>query len=82
VAYLHAYDDDPIWKQEPRLGPYKEQVASAHLPGWPAAPGRAASESLAKYVIVDMFAKAAQGQPTKSVISDAAAQIKQIYNIS
>jgi multiple sugar transport system substrate-binding protein len=37
------------------------------------------SESLAKYVICDMFAKAAQGTSTKEVIATAAGQLKQIY---
>jgi hypothetical protein len=37
------------------------------------------AESVSRYVIVDMFAKAAQGQSTRDVIRDAAAQLKQIY---
>jgi len=30
-------------------------------------------------VVVDMFAKACQGTPTKEVIATAVAQLKQIY---
>ena len=37
------------------------------------------SESVAKYVVVDMFAKACAGKSTKEVIADAVAQLKQIY---
>jgi multiple sugar transport system substrate-binding protein len=37
------------------------------------------SESVAKYVLVDIFAKACQGEATKNVITTAAAQLKQIY---
>ena len=37
------------------------------------------SESVAKYVVVDMFAKACAGKSTKEVIADANAQLKQIY---
>ena len=37
------------------------------------------SESVAKYVLVDMFAKACRGDSTKDVIATAAAQLKQIY---
>ena len=34
---------------------------------------------LAKYVVVDMFAKACNGAPTKDVIKSAEAQLKGIY---
>lgn len=82
APFLHAYDDHPMWNKEPRMQPYKDSVQYSHLPGWPAAPGRATAESLAKYVISDMFAKAAQGDPTRSVIATATAQLKEIYGAS
>lgn len=80
APFLHAYDNHPMWDKEPRMKPYKESVATAHLPGWPGPSGRAASEGLAKYVITDMFAGACQGRPTKEVIANATAQLKQIYS--
>ena len=52
---------------------------TSHLPGWPAPISRPQSESVAKYVVVDMFAKACAGKSTKEVIADANAQLKQIY---
>ena len=45
---------------------------TAHLPGWPAPLSREQSESVAKFVVVDMFAKACAGKSTKEVIADAA----------
>ena len=51
----------------------------AHLPGWPAPLSRAQSETIAKYVVIDMFAKACAGKSTKDVIADAKAQLQQIY---
>jgi multiple sugar transport system substrate-binding protein len=50
------------------------------LPGWPAPVSRAQSEVIAKYVVIDMFAKACAGAPTKEVIANAVAQLKQIYS--
>ena len=76
---LHAYDDAPLWHVEPRNLPYRDSLKTSHLPGWPAPIGRAQSESVAKYVVVDMFAKACAGKSTKEVIADAQAQLKQIY---
>jgi len=77
--FLHAYDNAPMWQVEPRNIPYRDAMASAHLPGWPAPPGRALAECVAKYVTVDMFAKACAGASTKDVIKTAEGQLKEIY---
>jgi multiple sugar transport system substrate-binding protein len=79
APYLHAYDDAKFWHAEPRNLPYRDSLSTSHLPGWPAPISRQQSESVAKYVVVDMFAKACAGKSTKEVIADAAAQLKQIY---
>lgn len=76
---LHAYDNAPMWNVEPRNIPYRDALATTHLPGWPAPPDRRLAQSVAKYVVVDMFAKACAGSATKDVIKNAAAQLKQIY---
>ena len=76
---LHAYDSAPMWDVEPRNIPYRDAMATAHLPGWPAPASRRMAESVAKYVVVDMFAKACAGTSTKDVIKTAEAQLKQIY---
>jgi len=76
---LHAYDNAPMWDVEPRNKPYRDAMSTAHLPGWPAPASRRMAESVAKYVVVDMFAKACAGTSTKDVIKTAEAQLKQIY---
>jgi multiple sugar transport system substrate-binding protein len=68
-----------MWQVEPRNLPYRDALANAHLPGWPAPASRQMAESVAKYVVVDMFAKACAGTSTKDAIKDAAAQLKDIY---
>src|SRR5437763_15652479 len=77
--FLHAYDNAPMWDVEPRNKPYRDAMASAHLPGWPAPTGSQLAEAVAKYVVVDMFAKACAGASTKEVIKTAEAQLKEIY---
>jgi len=76
---LHAYDSAPMWDIEPRNRPYRDALASAHLPGWPAPASRQLAESVAKYVVVDMFAKACAGASTPEVIKNAEAQLRDIY---
>src|SRR5437762_3434872 len=77
--FLHAYDNAPTWDVEPRNKPYRDAMGSEHLPGWPAPPTRQLAEVVAKYVTVDMFAKACAGASTKEVIKNAEAQLKEIY---
>jgi multiple sugar transport system substrate-binding protein len=79
APFLHMFDDAPLWHKEPRNLPYRDSLATSHLPGWPAPISRQQSESVAKYVVVDMFSKACGGKSTKDVIADAKAQLKQIY---
>jgi multiple sugar transport system substrate-binding protein len=76
---LHGYDNAPMWNVEPRNLPYRDALANAHLPGWPAPASRQLAESMAKYVVIDMFAKACAGTATKDVIKDATAQLRDIY---
>jgi multiple sugar transport system substrate-binding protein len=76
---LHGYDNAPMWQVEPRNIPYRDALANAHLLGWPAPPSRQLAESIAKYIVVDMFAKACAGASTKEVIKNADAQLKEIY---
>ena len=80
--FLHAYDDAPMWQVEPRNIPYRDAMATAHLPGWPAPPDRHLAEAVAKYVIVDMFAKACSGTSTKDAIKAAETQLKGIYKVA
>lgn len=79
APFLHMFDDAPLWHAEPRNLPYRDSLTTSHLPGWPAPISRPQSESVAKYVVVDMFAKACAGKSTKDVIADASAQLKQIF---
>ena len=79
APFLTAYDNHPMWNPEPRYLPYKESLKTSRLHGWPGPPSHAMSESVAKYVLVDMFAKACRGDSTKDVTASAAAQLKQIY---
>ena len=81
APFLHSYDNHPMWQPEPRYMPFKESLKTSRPHTWPGPQGTAASESVAKYVLVDMFAKAAAGESTKNVIATATSQLKQIYKI-
>ncbi len=80
APFLHAYDNAKFWTVEPRNLPFRDSMSTSHLPGWPAPLSRAQAEVIAKYVIIDMFAKACSGGATKDVIGTAQDQVKRIYS--
>jgi multiple sugar transport system substrate-binding protein len=79
---LHGYDNAPMWQVEPRNIPYRDSLVTAHLVGWAGPPSRQSAESVAKYVVVDMCAKACAGASTKEVLKNAEAQLKETYRIA
>src|SRR5438552_11970573 len=79
APFQRAYDHHPLWNVEPRYLPYKECLKTSRPHTWPWPQGQAASESVAKYLLVDMFAKACCRDSTMDVVATAASQLKQIY---
>jgi|GEM_PF-1469078 hypothetical protein len=49
------------------------------MPGYPAPPSRHAAEAMVKYVLVNMFARAAKGMSTPETIKQAESELKEIY---
>src|SRR5499425_1902828 len=79
APFLHAYDKDEEWNKEPRFKPDLKVLETGKLVSWPAPADRKAGEVVNKWVVIDMFAKACTGAPTKQVIADAVTGLKQIY---
>jgi len=79
APFLHAYDRDPEWDKEPRFKPDQRVLETGKLVSWPAPADRKAGEVVNKWIVIDMFAKACTGVPTKAAIADAATGLKQIY---
>ncbi|HEX7547845.1 MAG TPA: ABC transporter substrate-binding protein [Candidatus Methylomirabilis sp.] len=80
IAGLAAfYENDPVWKKDPKLEVIREIPKYVRMPGYPGAPTRHAAESMVKYVIVNMFARACKGASTPETIKQAEAELKDIY---
>jgi len=79
APFLKKFDTHAMWDKEAKFKPFKDSLPTAHAPGWPAANSRAAAESLAKYVLVNMYLNAAKGMSTKEAVTTATNQLKEIY---
>ena len=80
AGLLNFYEDDPVWKKDPKLEVVREIPKYVRMPGYPGPPTRHAAEAMVKYVIVNMFARAAKGMSTPETIKMAESELKEIYS--
>ncbi len=72
--------DHPVWTRDPKLTIWREIIKDARHLGYAGPPSAKASEVLAKYIIVDMFAKAIQGAKPEDALAWATGELKKIYS--
>jgi multiple sugar transport system substrate-binding protein len=78
--FLLAYDNNPIWKADPKRTPYRDVAKRTLTPGGLGSLGEKAASAIADFIIVDMFANAATGrEDIKGSIAVAERQLKRIY---
>ena len=73
--------DHPVWTKDPKLTVFRDVIKDARQIGYAGPPGRKASEALAKYIIVDMFVKAIQGDKPEVALKWATDELKKIYGV-
>jgi multiple sugar transport system substrate-binding protein len=73
-------DDNPIWQKFPPVTQvFKGAGPSLRAPGWPGPYSQQAGLAQSKYVIVDMFAKAVQGDSPEAAVAWAENELKAVY---
>jgi multiple sugar transport system substrate-binding protein len=73
------HETRPMWQKDPRMLAYKDIGSLGRAIGYPGPPTRSASEVLSKYIIVDVFARAIQGEPPKKAIAWGVNELRKIY---
>jgi multiple sugar transport system substrate-binding protein len=71
--------DHPLWTKDPKLTLFRDVIKDARHVGYAGPSGRKASEALAKFIIVDMFAKSIQGATPEEALKWGTAELKKIY---
>jgi multiple sugar transport system substrate-binding protein len=74
-----GYRGHALWKKDPKTAVFPETLQYARQVGFAGPPGRKATETLSKYVLVDMFAKSIQGMKPEEAVAWAAGELKTIY---
>ena len=69
-----------MWeKLDPAMKLYRTAAQASRMVGYAGPPNAKASEVYSKYIITDMYAKAAQGVPPADAVKWAEAELKKIY---
>jgi multiple sugar transport system substrate-binding protein len=76
---LPAFDEHPIWRQDPKLKSLIGFAKYATIDCWPGPPTPEAAQTFNTYIISNMFAKAVTGTPTKQAIAWAESELRRIY---
>jgi multiple sugar transport system substrate-binding protein len=79
VGSTKSWEDDPVWKIDPIMAPFRKAAESGRFAGYAGPAGRAAAEAISKYIIVDMYAKAVQGASAEDAVKWAHAELVKIY---
>lgn len=82
-GYVHGpvakWHDHPVWTRDPALTPFRDMFQYAVHQGYPGSYDRRSSEAVARYIAVDMFARAVKGDATNATIRQAEQELRQIY---
>jgi len=73
------YENDPVWKIDPVLEPFKFIPVTGRLQGYAGPPNQKAAEVNTKYIIVDMYAKAIQGMAAEDSVKWATDELTKVY---
>ncbi len=71
--------DDPLWVKDRKCVIFRDTIKDSRWTGYAGPPSRKSSEAMAKYIIVDMFAKALQGTSPEDALKWATAELKKAY---
>ncbi|MEE8303769.1 MAG: extracellular solute-binding protein, partial [Candidatus Tectomicrobia bacterium] len=77
---IPKWQKHPMWSFDPALTPYRDMATYGQHFGYPGPYDRRSSEVFAKYIAVDLFARAVRGESADSVIKWAESELKNIYS--
>ena len=74
-----AWENHPFWKEDPAVEVFRAEAKYGQNFGFPGPFGREASEVQTKYIIIDLFARVAKGDPITDSIKQTERELKNIY---
>jgi multiple sugar transport system substrate-binding protein len=79
VGVTKAWENHRLWQDDPVMAPFRTAAESGRFAGYAGPAGRAAAETISKFIIVDMYAKAVQGMAAEDAVKWAHSELVKIY---
>jgi multiple sugar transport system substrate-binding protein len=79
VGATKVWENNKLWKIDPVMAPFRTAAESGRFAGYAGPSSRAAAETISKFIIVDMYAKAVQGTPAEEAVKWAHSELLKIY---
>jgi multiple sugar transport system substrate-binding protein len=80
VGATKFWENHPMWDRvDESLRPFRTSMSGTRMLGHAGPPTAKATEAYTKFIITDMYAKAAQGTPAADAVMWAAGELKKIY---
>jgi multiple sugar transport system substrate-binding protein len=79
VGTTKAWENHKLWNDDSVMAPFRTAAESGRFAGYAGPAGRAAAETISKFIIVDMYAKAVEGMAAEEAVKWAHAELVKIY---
>ncbi len=73
------WEDHPVWQSDPAIAIYATNPRYGRTAGYAGPWNRQSGEAQEKYIIVDMFARAARGEDPEAVAAWAQSELENVY---
>jgi multiple sugar transport system substrate-binding protein len=75
---LRSYENNPVWRQNPKTALLPKEAEYARARGWPAKPNELIQLIENNYILPNMAAKAVTGTPSKEAMAWGEAQVRKV----
>jgi multiple sugar transport system substrate-binding protein len=79
VGSTTIWEKDALWDKDPVMLPFRAAARAGRFPGYEGPADRKAAEGLSKYLVTDMYAKAAQGMAAEEAVKWADGEFRRIH---
>ena len=73
------WEDHPVWQSDPAIAIYATNPRYGRTAGYAGPWNRQSGEAQEKYIIVDMFARAARGEDPKKIAAWGQQELRNVY---